>query len=105
MNAIAAIVLSIPLLAQQGHRVPVVPVPAVPQVTGGVEEITTNSGVRTWKASWLHDPDGTGPMEPIVIEVAYEPKPGETATQAASKFASDLQAAQAQFPPNVRQSP
>lgn len=101
MKALAAIVLSVPLLAQQGHRIPVVPEP-----TGGIEQITANSGTRTWHASWLHDPDGdTGPMQPIVIEVSYEPKPGETATQAASKFADDLQAAQAQFPPNVRQSP
>jgi hypothetical protein len=101
MKALAILLLSLPVFGQQqGHRVPV-----LPQTTGGGVELISTGGVRTWRASWLHDTDGAGPLEPIVIEVSYEPKPGETATQAASKFANDLEAAKDQFPPNVRQSP
>ena len=100
--ALAALLASSATALQQSKRVPV-----APMVTVGEQENASGSGVpsgsgRTWRSTWLHDPDATGPLEPIEIQVEYEPKPGETATQAAAKFANDLEAMQATFPPNVR---
>lgn len=102
-TALALAALCASSATQQSKRVPL-----TPMVTVGEQENASGSGVpssgsgRTWRSTWLHDPDAAGPLEPIEIQVEYEPKPGETATQAAAKFANDLEAAQVQFPPNVR---
>ena len=72
----------------------------LPSVSGSLPPSGTG---RVWRTSWLHDPDGdTGPDQPFLVEVEYLPKPGESATVAASKFADDVQTMRATFPPNVR---
>lgn len=122
MRALLALCLAIPCLsllapAQGSRRVPVAPVvegddvetsPIVvssgPELDPEIAAIrgSSSSTGRSYHAEWLHDLDGSGPLEPIVIGVDYEAKPGETATQATAKFAGDVQAMQEQFPPNVR---
>jgi len=78
--------------------VPGVPGRGAQTLTGG----TSASGAGgVFEASWKHDPDGTGPRQPINCSVSYEPQANESVSNAARKFMDRVNNLMEIFPPNV----
>ncbi len=66
------------------------PTPPVPPDVDGVLQV-----------SWQHDPDGTGPLQPMTVTARVEKRDGESSADAARRLKKMVDELSELFPPNV----